>query len=159
DGGAELVLLGADGGEQSRLALTPDAVDSLTLSDELFDAFDATRPRAHELQGRFQEKIAGFQRWDVIQDRALLSFVLADGRTWTMKGQILGSWSKEDETWMWAWHNRSIDPACGAAAQTVREKARGQRGLSALTTGSFEAKQALAVELALHAGALVGARG
>jgi hypothetical protein len=159
DGGAALVLLGPDGAEQSHLALTPDAVEALTLSDALFDALDATRPRAHAAQNEFQQAIQGFRQWNATQDRAELSFVLADGRSWAMRGQALGSWSKGEESWMWAWGNESIDPAFAAAAAAVRDGAKGRPGLAALTTPSFDAKQALAVELALHAAAVVGARG
>jgi hypothetical protein len=159
DGGALLVLVGPDGAEQSRIALVPDAVDSLLLSDALFDALDATRPRAHAAQVAFEEAIRGFQRWDLVQDRAELSFVLADGRTWAMNGQLIGSWSKDSESWMWGWQNESVHPACGALARSVREGARDRKGLAALTTGSFSAKKPFAVELALHASALIGARG
>jgi len=159
DGSAALVLLGPDGGEQSRLSLTPDAVDALPLSDALFDALDATRPRAHAAQNEFQQAIQGFRQWNAVQDRAELSFVLADGRTWAMRGQALGSWSKGEASWMWAWGNESIDAAFAAASATVRDAAKGRPGLAALTTASFEATQPLAVELALHAASVIGARG
>jgi hypothetical protein len=159
DGSAHLVLLGRDGAEQSRLTLTPDVVDGLTLSDELFDALDSTRQRAHLAQGALQQAIQGFRQWNLVQDRAELSFVLADGRTWAMRGQAVGSWSREDESWTWAWDNASVHPACGGGSSRVRDSARDHRRLAALTTGAFDASQALAVELALHAGVVIGARG
>ncbi|HEY8090781.1 MAG TPA: hypothetical protein VIF09_23125 [Polyangiaceae bacterium] len=159
DGSASLVLLAPDGSEQSRLTLAPDTVDSLVLGDALFDAFDATRQAAHAAQNAFQQTIQGFQRWDASQDTSELSFVLADGRHRAMRGQAIGSWSIEDGTWMWAWDNESVHPAFSADAARVRDLAKQQRGLAAMTTGKFTATQPLATELALHTAAIMGAQG
>jgi hypothetical protein len=159
DGSASLVLLGAEGAEQSRLTLAADTVDSLVLSDALFDALDASRPTAHALQNAFQQAIQGFRRWDASQDTSELSFVLADGQSWTMRGQALGSWSSESDTWMWAWANQTVEPGFSAESARLRDTASGRRGLAAMTTGKFPARKPFAVELALHAAALLGAQG
>jgi hypothetical protein len=159
DGSAALVLLAPDGAEQSRLILAPDTVDSLILSDALFDALDATRQAAYAAQNAFQQTIQGFRQWDAAQDSGELSFVLADGRTWKLRGQAIGSWSGPDETWMWAWANDSIHGAFSAESARVRDLAKQERGLAAMTTGKFSALQPLATELALHTAALLGAQG
>jgi hypothetical protein len=159
DGSASLVLLGADGGEQSRLTLAPDTVDGLVLGDELFDALDATRAAAHGTQAAFQTRIQGFQRWDASQDTGELSFVLASGSTWALRGQAIGSWSSDGDTWMWGWANPSVEPSFAAALARVRDGAKGRKGLAALRTGKFGARQPFAVELALHAAGAIGAQG
>ena len=159
DGSAALVLLGPDGAEQSRLTLAADTVDSFVLSDVLFDAFDATRAAAQATQLAFQQAIQGFKQWDAVTDKGELSFVLADGKPWSMRGQAIGSWARDGDSWMWAWANDSVAPAFSVDAGRVRDVAKGRRGLAAMTTPKFAAKQAFAVELALHVGAIMGARG
>jgi hypothetical protein len=93
------------------------------------------------------------------QETGELSFVLADGRRWAMRGQAIGSWSGPDETWMWAWANDSIHGAFSVESARVRDLAKQERGLPAMTTGKFSALQPLGTELALHAAALMGAQG
>lgn len=159
DGGASLLLFGEGGEEQSRLTLTPDLVASFTLSDELFDALDRSRPEAQKRQEAFEQQIAGFKQWNLDQSKAELSFVLADGRTWVMPAQIVGSWSREEESWLWGWANESVDAKCRVAVANVRDGARPHRGLAALTNGSFGALQPLAVELAMFASVQMNARG
>jgi hypothetical protein len=159
DGGASLVLLGSDGEEQSTLTLTPDLVASFTLSDEIFDALDRTRAQAAERQTAFQKQVAGYKQWNFDQSKAELSFVLADGRSWVMPGQIVGTWSRDDTSWLWGWANESVDAKCRVAVANVRDGARPHRGLAALTTGSFHARQPMAVELAMFAALQMNARG
>ncbi len=159
DGGASLVLMGEEGEEQSRLTLTPELVASFTLSDELFDALDRSRPEAQKRQEAFQQQTHGFTQWNLDQAKAELSFVLADGRAWAIPGQIVGSWSRDDESWLWSWANESVDAKCKVAATHVRDAARPHRGMAALTTGSFHALQPMAVELAMFAAVQMNARG
>jgi hypothetical protein len=159
DGSAALVLLGPDGAEQTQLTLAADTVDCLVLSEALFDAFDATRAAAQATQLEFQQTIQGFQRWDVAQDRGELSFVLGDGKTWSLRGQAIGSWARDGDSWMWAWANDSVAPEFSVDAGRVRDVAKGHKGLAAMTTPKFAARQAFAVELALHVGAIMGAQG
>jgi hypothetical protein len=159
EGSAQLALLGPGGAAQSHFDLSADAVAALPFSDELFDRLDGTRARAHEVQAAFQAHIQGLQRWDYVQDEAALSFVLANGTRWTVRGQLLGSWSRQDESWRWGWANESVPAAASAGAAEVRDGARAGRNLAALTTPSFACAQPFAVELALHAATTLGARG
>ena len=159
DGRADLVLLGESGEEQGRLALTPELVASLTLSDELFDALDHSRKKSEERQGAFQEVLRGFKQWNLDQARAELSFVLADDRRWIVPAQIIGSWSRAEASWMWAWDNESLAVACREGVALVRDAARGHRGLAAFTKGSLGCREAMAAALAAHAGLEMNARG
>jgi hypothetical protein len=134
-------------------------VDSLVLSDALFDALDTTRQVIYAAQSTFLKTIQGYRQWDASQDTRELSFVLADGRKWVVRGQAIGSWSGQDQTWMWAWANDSIHPTFSAESARVRDLAKQERGLMAMTTGKFSAVQPLATELALHAAAVMGAEG
>lgn len=52
-------------------------------------------------------------RWHYDQDAGLLTFTFSD-RVMEAPFQFLGSYDSSSGTWMWAWANRSIDPALKA---------------------------------------------
>ena len=158
-GSAALVLLGDGGEEQSRLVLVPEVVTSLTLTDDLFDALDQSRPKTEKRQAAFEEVLRGFKQWNLDQARAELSFVLADDRRWVVAAQIIGSWSRAEASWMWAWDNASLAAPSRERIAHVRDAARAHRGLAAFTKGAFGCGEAMAKELALHAALQMNARG
>jgi hypothetical protein len=159
DGSARVLLLDADDAEHSRIDVTADAVLSFTWTDPLLDAMDDARERIGEAQSAFEATIAGFQRWDYDQDCAELSFTLANGEVRTRPAQLVGSWSKGEKTWLWAWDNPSILPQCWERVAPVRDASRTQPGLGALVRSPIACSQAAAVRLGAVASARIGAKG
>lgn len=132
-------------------------VDDLLLSDDLFEALDSAEPYG-EIQERFDANIRGFQSWGYDTDTARLRFVLADGRTWELPGQIIGSWSSHEGTFMWGWANSSVPEIARSAVAQVREYGAAVR-IAALTTETFSCSQQLAVRVALLAAQQMNALG
>jgi len=118
------------------------------------------KTEAHKAWG-----LGTFDRWDIDQEVGNLVFSNADGTTATASAQIVGSFSTNDNTWLWAWDNPSIDDDLKLHAHKLKEYGEAH-GIEKLTTGEWTgteddawAMAALAVKLCDAQGAYRGPAG
>jgi hypothetical protein len=104
-------------------------------------------------------------RWDLNQDTGELLFSFADGLQAVAPAQIIGTYNSEDQTWLWAWANPSIDEKLRKDALKVREYGQKHR-IEQLTKAKWRgtekdawAMTALAVKLCGEQGAYRGPAG
>lgn len=104
-------------------------------------------------------------RWDLNQETGELSFSFADGIRAVARAQIIGTYNSEDQTWLWAWANSSVDEQLKKDAQKVREYGEKHR-IERLTKSKWKgtekdawAMAALAVKLCEAQGAYLGPAG
>ena len=104
-------------------------------------------------------------RWDLSQDTGELTFTFADGVRAVAPAQIIGTYNSEDQTWLWAWANPSIDEKMRKDALKVREYGK-KHGVERLTKAKWKAAEkdawamaALAVKLCGEQGAYRGPAG
>lgn len=91
---------------------TETAAETLLRSEGELDA----KTRAHTKHWGFGRA----HRWDADLDQGLIWFTHDDGRIISAPVQIVGSYSTEDSTWLWAWDNRSVDEPLTQAARLAR---------------------------------------
>src|SRR5689334_10096899 len=60
-------------------------------------------------------------RWGLDQGTGELIFSFADGIKAVAPAQIIGTYNTEDQTWLWAWDNPSIDEKLRRDALKVRK--------------------------------------
>jgi Family of unknown function (DUF6882) len=65
--------------------------------------------------------VGKIERWDLSQDTGELVFSLPDGIKAVCPAQIIGTYNSQDQTWLWAWANPSIDEKLRADALKVRK--------------------------------------
>ena len=104
-------------------------------------------------------------RWDLNQDQGELVFSFADGTHAVASAQIIGTYNSEDQTWLWAWANPSVDEKLKKDALKVREYGE-KHGVERLTRAKWKgtekeawAMAALAVKLCEAQGAYRGPSG
>jgi hypothetical protein len=109
--------------------------------------------------------LGSFDRWDIDQEVGDLVFSNADGATAVAPAQIIGTFSTNDNSWLWAWDNPSIVDDLKRHALKLKEYGE-QHGIEKLTTrkwtGTEEdawAMTALAVKLCDAQGAYRGPAG
>lgn len=90
--------------------LTPELRDLARQGDEHI----ALLAQAHQGWGA-----GSADRWDLDQTTGVISWTFPHQRA-TAKAQILGSYSPNGGTWMWAWANESILPDLRHDAETLR---------------------------------------
>ena len=69
-------------------------------------------------------KMREASKWDIDQDKGLIIFSFADGRTASAPVQIVGTFNPKDSTFMWGWDHSAVDPALRRAASSTLEWAR-----------------------------------
>lgn len=78
----------------------------------------------HDLQAKTSAHAATWglgdsERWDLDQTTGELVFTFKD-KVVTCKAQIIGTWNKNSETWLWAWANKSVDKALTKQSEKIR---------------------------------------
>ena len=96
-------------------------------------------------------------RWDLDQEDGQLVFT-GKQLTATAPAQIIGTYSTQSGTWLWAWDNPSVLPPLQEHARRVREYGE-QHGIAALTTRKLECGEEEAWEFTALACHLCGAQG
>src|SRR5215813_6288208 len=121
----------------------------------------AIKTRAHqEAWG-----LGKIDRWDLSQHTGELVFSLPDGMKAVCPAQIIGTYNSQDQTWLWAWANPSIDEKLRADALKVRKYGE-EHHIDRLTKSKWKgteddawAMAALAVKLCGEQGAYRGPSG
>ena len=99
-----------------------------------------------------------FDRWDIDQEVGNLVFSNADGTTAVARAQIIGSFSTNDNSWLWAWDNPSI--VDGMKLDTLKLKEYGEKhGIAKLTTRTWNGTEEDAWTMAALAVKLCDAQG
>lgn len=89
------------------------------------------KTEAHRVWG-----LGTFDRWDIDQDVGDLVFSNADGTTAVAPAQIIGSFSTNDNIWLWAWDNPSIVDELKVHALRLKEYGE-THGIEKLTMRSW----------------------
>lgn len=139
------------------LSTNPDEFQKLldVSSEEL-----QSKTEAHKAWG-----LGMFDRWDIDQEVGDLVFSNSDGTTAIAPVQIIGSFSTNDNSWLWAWDNPSIVDDLKLHASKLKAYGK-QHGIERLTTRKWTgtehdawAMAALAVKLCDAQGAYRGPAG
>jgi hypothetical protein len=102
--------------------------------------------------------MGSFDQWDVDQEVGDLVFSNDDGTTATAPAQIIGSFSTNDNTWLWAWDNPSILDGMKRDARKVKQYGE-EHKIEQLTTRKWTGTEQDAWAMAALAVKLCGAQG
>jgi len=106
--------------------LSPEADKFLAEATEEFN----TKQAALDRDWHFDS----FKQWGFDQLSGTFRLEFDNGTEFQADGQILGSYSAEEKSWEWAWHNPYVDPSIARDSKTVKEL--GERlGLSYTAAG------------------------
>ncbi|MDZ4684292.1 MAG: hypothetical protein SH850_04330 [Planctomycetaceae bacterium] len=149
-----LLILSPFGCDKPMVALAPTPKP-----DEFQQLLDVSmqelklKTEAHKAWG-----LGTFDRWDIDQEVGDLVFSNDDGTTAVAPAQIIGSFSTNDNSWLWAWDNPSI--LDGLKRDSRKLKEYGERhGIEKLTTRKWTGTEEDAWDMAALAVKLCGAQG
>lgn len=115
------------------MSITPDTPPARSVQ-ELLEQYSAL---AYDHQHDLAEVI-GDQGWQFDMGAGTIAF----GPELVFPVQILGSFSRQSETWLWGWANEQSGIPAALLAQARQLQAYGaQHGIERLTTPSFEATE------------------
>ncbi|HZA50148.1 MAG TPA: hypothetical protein VE549_05355 [Myxococcaceae bacterium] len=154
-----LTLASADGTTATSVTLTGEHVDALFVSDAFLEALALAEPMIAERRARLAERLAGFTRWSYSQPEGRATFDFAGGRTLWIPAQLLGTWSPDDETWLWGWANSAVEPACTEAIERALRVDHRDPGFAVFWRERYPCEEAFATRVAWLAGVRAGASG
>lgn len=102
--------------------------------------------------------MATYERWSFDQSDGNLVFSKSDGAIAAAPAQVIGSFSKADNSWLWAWDNPSVNADLKAHSLKLKEYGE-QHGIERLTTGTWIGTEADAWAMVALAVKLCDARG
>lgn len=111
------------------------------------------KTEAHQAWG-----LGTFDRWNVDQERGEIVFSNADGKRVVAPAQIIGSFSTNDNSWLWAWDNPSVVDGMKKDARKLKEYGE-KNNIEKLTTRKWTGTQDEAWEMAALAVKLCNAQG
>ncbi len=155
-----LTLLNADGRPATSVSVPRQALDALFLSDALLDLLARTEPELAAMQESVATRLHDLARWNYSQPDSRATFEFDDGRPkLDLPAQILGTWTRDDESWLWGWANTSIEPGCTDLVEKALRPDDREPGLAVFWREKYPAEQDFTLKVALLAAHRMGATG
>ena len=155
---ADWKLLRDDGSVAWFTRLEKGELQSLLITDDLFDALRGTERAFHELQGQLQQrlgKVTGF----AYDARAGVLRLDRPGGSIELPAQLVGSYLPDVFTWMWSWSDEQAQPASTDRVRRICQPELKADGLAALWRPHFHCDEGFAWALGGHLAVGIGARG
>jgi hypothetical protein len=152
-------------GEKVRILiiLILQAISGMSSAEENFDFqkyLDASLDGL-KLQTETHQRIWGIgesDRWNVDQDEGLIWWTFSDGKVASASVQIIGTYNRDDGSFLWAWDHPSIDPALRKHAMLVQSFGE-EHQIDKLTTRTVYVTESEAWEFVALANRLADANG
>jgi hypothetical protein len=110
-------------------------------------------------QKRLADEAQGHDDWEYDAKTARLELKKGVLPWRSYRAQVVGTWAKESETFLWAWANQELPETSTDLAKRARQSALAEPGLGALRRPHLPADEPFASALARLAAARAGARG
>ncbi len=154
---ATVTLLGEGPRLLAEQTLDERALPHRVYTEALFSAALAARS-LDEGQRALSEEAQGHDDWEYDARSARLELRKGVLPWRSYRAQVVGTWARESETFLWAWGNEEIPDTAKALARAAREGAAREPGLGALRRPHLPADEPFASALARLAAARAGAR-
>lgn len=158
-GALDWKFLDAAGKQAWFTRLEGGTVDSLLVTDALFDAVAGTEKAFRLLQGRLEQRIGETIAHGFDEKTAELTLLREGCPPVVVPAEVVGFYYPEAFSWQWSWANQSVPaPACETVRRVCAPEAR-QPGMSALWRAQYHCDEAFAWGVAGHVAVALGARG
>ncbi|MFT3707806.1 MAG: hypothetical protein QM817_09110 [Archangium sp.] len=159
-GFADWKFLKPDGSVGYFTRLEKHELDSLLITDALFDALEGTDRAFHDLQGQLQQRLGRITGFAFDPDAGVLRLDRQAGLApYELDAQVVGSYLPDVFTWLWSWGEENAKDASTADVKRVcAPEAKGE-GMAAFWRAHFHCDESFAWALAGHVAVSLGARG
>ena len=157
-GFADWKLLRADGSVAWFTRLERAELQSLLITDDLFDALQGTERAFHDLQGQLQHHLGRVTGFAFDAAHGVLR-VDRPGGPVELQAQLVGSYLPDVFTWMWSWSDELAQPASTDRVRRICQPDLKPDGLAAFWRPHFHCDEGFAWALSGHLAVSIGARG
>jgi hypothetical protein len=142
-----LSALDATGSELFACALDARMLEHRVFTEALFATALAAADKIDAQQRWLAVEALGHDDWEY--DSRYAHLVLKKGvLPWrSFSAQVVGSWAKEGETFLWAWANQELPPAATVLSRAVKQQSLSDKGLGVLRRAHIPADEAFASAL------------
>lgn len=151
-------LLGPSGAVAWFGRLERGELNTLLITDPLFDALRGTERAFHELQGQLQRRLTRVTGFAFDATHGVLRLDRPTGPL-ELPAQLVGSYLPDVFTWVWGWSEEGPDSLSTDRVKRVCQPDLKPDGLSALWRPNFHCDESFAWALSGHVAVSVGARG
>lgn len=157
--GARIRLVEPSGSDAQVIALSRGDLAHLVFSDALLGLLKQSDEELAAKQDEFIADALGYDAWRYEEALGTLHLVKGELPWRKYKAQALGTWSEQQDAFVWAWADPALDDGCKQGARRVKAEAENEPGLSALLRPSMPGDLGFAWALSRAAAVKLGARG
>ena len=154
-----LTLLNGEGTPGISLSVAREYLAALFLSDAFLEALAAAEPTIAEREARLAQRLVGCTGWSYSQPERVATFDFGSGPAWRVPAQLLGTWSPDEELWLWGWANTAVEPGCTDAIERALRVDQRDPGFAAFWRERYPCEEGFAARVASLAGVRAGASG
>lgn len=155
---ADWKLLRPDGSVAWFNRLDRSELDSLLITDALFDALSGTERAFHDLQGQLQQRLGRVTDFAFDPAHGMLKLSRPAGDV-ELPAQVVGSYLPDVFTWVWSWSDEAAEAASTGRVRRVCQPELRADGQAAFWRPHFHCDEGFAWALAGHVVVSLGARG
>jgi hypothetical protein len=156
---ADYKLLKPDGSTAWFTRLQKEHLDSLLMTDALFDMMEGSQRAFHDLQGRLEARLKNTTGFSFEPQLSSLSLRQKEGPPLELPALVIGQYYPDAFTWTWGWAREDANPHTVERVRRVCAPDVTQPGLSALWRSQFHCDEGFAWTLAGSIVVSLGARG
>lgn len=154
-----MTLLNEDGRPASSWTLPGEYLEALFLSEPFLDALVVAQAEIDRRQAALSARVQGTTSWTYAQPERRLSFSFPDRPTLEVSAQILGTWTEDEESWLWGFANTSIEPGCTQKVEAALDPDAREPGFAVFWREKYPCEDAFAAKVAALAAHRMGAQG
>jgi hypothetical protein len=154
-----LTLINSDGRPASSVSVPREYLDALFVSDALLEELHGAGPALSRMEEETATRLSGLQTWNYSQPDRRASFIFPDRPKLEVPAQILGTWTRDDETWLWAWANSSVEPGCTDLVEQALQPDARAPGAAVFWREKYPCEEGFAHKVAQLAAHRMGAKG
>lgn len=156
---ADYKLLEADGRTAWFTRLQKEHLDSLLMTDALFEMMEGTQRAFHDLQARLEARLRQTVGFAFEPQLSSLSLQQKDGAPLEVPALVIGQYYPDAFTWTWGWAHEDANPHTVERVRRICAPDVTQPGLSALWRSQFHCDEGFAWTLAGSIVISLGGRG
>lgn len=133
-------------------------LESLLITDSLFDAVQGSERAFHDLQAQLQQRLGRVTGFAFDAEHGVLRLERPAGAV-EVRAQVVGSYLPDVFTWVWSWSDEHARPASTNQVRRVCQPDLRPDGMAAFWRPHFHCDEGFAWALAGHVAVSIAARG
>jgi hypothetical protein len=143
-----LTLHQPQGPPAASVSVPREMLEALFLAEPFLAELAEAEPAIAQREAALEERLLGCAGWKLDQAGRMVTFDLPGRAALVVEAELLGTWTGEDESWLWAWANSTVDPGCTRTVEQALSPESRPAGMAAFWRERFGCEEPFASRLA-----------